>query len=84
MPPRADDHAAMAAQLKQFEAEGLSGSIYTQPTDVETEQNGLMTYDRAVLKIPLQKIRQINATLAPPSEDETKAEAVLGSLPTPK
>lgn len=79
-----DKYAAMAAQLKQFESEGLSGSIYTQPTDVETEQNGLMTYDRAVLKIPLKEIRKINATLVAPSEDENKAEAVLGSLPTPR
>jgi len=32
-------------------ASGLSAAIYTQTTDVETECNGLMTYDRAVTKI---------------------------------
>lgn len=32
---------------------GLSAAIYTQTTDVETEVNGLMTYDRKVLKIPV-------------------------------
>ena len=58
-------YEAMIAQLKKFEAEGLSGSIYTQPFDVETEQNGLLTYDRAMLKMPLDKMRQANATLAP-------------------
>lgn len=30
---------------------GLSAAIYTQTTDVETECNGLLTYDRAVAKI---------------------------------
>ncbi len=30
---------------------GLSAAVYTQTTDVETEVNGLMTYDREVLKI---------------------------------
>jgi len=35
---------------------GLSASIYTQLTDVETETNGLMTYDR----IPKYDVREIN------------------------
>src|SRR5262249_37441650 len=30
---------------------GLSAAIYTQTTDVETESNGLLTYDRAVIKV---------------------------------
>ncbi len=30
---------------------GLSAAIYTQTTDVETECNGLLTYDRAVSKL---------------------------------
>ena len=34
--------------LKSF---GLSAAIYTQTTDVEGEVNGLMTYDREVVKI---------------------------------
>ena len=32
--------------------QGLSAAIYTQTTDVEIEVNGLMTYDRAVVKLP--------------------------------
>jgi hypothetical protein len=31
-------------------ARGLSGSIYTEPTDVENEVNGYYTYDRQVFK----------------------------------
>lgn len=36
---------------------GLSAAIYTQTTDVEIETNGLMTYDRKIIKVPEQKLR---------------------------
>lgn len=39
---------------------GLSASVYTQITDVETETNGLMTYDRAVIKVDTAEARKIN------------------------
>jgi hypothetical protein len=39
---------------------GLSAAVYTQLTDVEVECNGLMTYDRAVLKPDLQRISAVN------------------------
>jgi beta-galactosidase/beta-glucuronidase len=39
---------------------GMSGSVYTQITDVEAEQNGLLTYDRAVVKPDAAKVRAIN------------------------
>jgi len=42
---------------------GLSAVIYTQLTDVETECNGLLTYDRAVLKIKPQIAYGINKNL---------------------
>jgi hypothetical protein len=42
---------------------GLSGSIYTQPYDVEGEVNGLMTYDRRVLKVDAGKVRAANAAV---------------------
>ena len=42
---------------------GLSGCIYTQVSDVEEEINGLVTYDRAVQKIPTERMRAINDTL---------------------
>ena len=35
---------------------GDSAVIYTQITDVEDEINGLMTYDRAVVKMPVREI----------------------------
>ena len=40
--------------------EYLSGSIYTQITDVEGEVNGFWTYDRHVLKMDLDQVKAIN------------------------
>ncbi|GLQ99136.1 glycoside hydrolase family 2 protein [Dyella mobilis] len=39
---------------------GMSGSVYTQITDVEGEHNGLFTYDRKVEKVDESKVRAIN------------------------
>lgn len=39
---------------------GLSAAVYTQTTDVETECNGLLTYDRAVLKIEARDALEAN------------------------
>ena len=33
---------------------GLSALVYTQVSDVEDEINGLMTYDREVVKLPMK------------------------------
>jgi len=52
---------------------GLSAAVYTQTTDVEIEVNGLMTYDREVVKIDMDTLRRINGGYCPPaieSEDE--------------
>jgi hypothetical protein len=40
---------------------GLAAAIYTQITDVETECNGLLTYDRAVIKIPIDRVLAAHA-----------------------
>lgn len=39
---------------------GVSGSVYTQITDVEGEHNGLYTYDRKVEKVDEARVRAIN------------------------
>ena len=49
--------------LPHIRAEGLTAAVYTQITDVEEELNGLMTYDREVLKIPEETLREINKQL---------------------
>jgi hypothetical protein len=45
-------------QLMKYK--GLSVAIYTQTTDVEHEVNGLLTYDRAVEKMELNRIKEAN------------------------
>jgi beta-galactosidase/beta-glucuronidase len=42
---------------------GLSAAIYTQTTDVEIETNGLMTYDRKVIKMDEQRLNRIHQRL---------------------
>jgi hypothetical protein len=37
---------------------GLAAAVYTQTTDVETEANGLMTYDREVIKPDLAVLKK--------------------------
>ncbi|QDU32845.1 Beta-galactosidase [Poriferisphaera corsica] len=50
-------------QLPPLIARGLAAAVYTQLTDVEIEANGLITYDRKVIKIDPQTLTQIHATL---------------------
>ena len=42
---------------------GYSSAVYTQTTDVETEVNGIMTYDREVIKFDENRIREAAETL---------------------
>ena len=46
---------------------GLSATIYTQTTDVETETNGLMTYDRKINKMGVENVYRANNNIIPPS-----------------
>ncbi|MDY4758059.1 MAG: glycoside hydrolase family 2 TIM barrel-domain containing protein [Parabacteroides sp.] len=54
------EYVKYAKQLKDFVKKGFSAAVYTQTTDVEGEVNGLMTYDRKVIKINEAQIRAIN------------------------
>ncbi|MBR0537548.1 MAG: glycoside hydrolase family 2 [Clostridia bacterium] len=42
---------------------GLSALVYTEVSDVEDETNGLLTYDREVVKIPVGTMREINRVI---------------------
>ena len=50
-------------QIIPAAARGLSASVYTQLSDVEDELNGLMTYDRAVVKMDAETMRDLNEAL---------------------
>lgn len=57
----ADTYEEYANELIGFVKKGFSGAIYTQTTDVEGEVNGLMTYDRKVIKLDVDRIKAINS-----------------------
>jgi len=50
---------------------GLSAAVYTQITDIETENNGLLTYDRKVNKMGRETVAQANAVLQTPAEKKS-------------
>lgn len=50
---------------------GLSAAVYTQLTDVETECNGLVTYDREVIKPDIFAISNANRGIFPPPPEIT-------------
>ncbi len=50
---------------------GLSAAVYTQTTDVETEVNGFLTYDRKAVKMDLEKIHQAHQALYEASPGKT-------------
>ena len=54
------EYVRYAEQLAQFVHKGFSAAVYTQTSDVEGEVNGLMTYDRRVLKVNQDFVSKIN------------------------
>src|SRR5262249_23790956 len=60
------------------EQRGLSAAVYTQTTDVETEANGLLTYDRVVVKVDIERVAAVN------KGDLSKVPQVRVVVPTSK
>lgn len=52
-----------ADELLKLVLAGYSAAVYTQTTDVENEVNGLITYDRKIVKVDENKIREANTKL---------------------
>ena len=55
-----DEYEKYADMLYKLIGRGFAAAVYTQTTDVEVEVNGLMTYDRKVMKVEPERIRRIN------------------------
>jgi len=55
---------------------GLCAAVYTQTTDVETEINGLLTYDRAIVKVDIDRVAAVNRG------DFSKAAELIEIIPT--
>ncbi len=57
------EYVKFANELKDMVKRGFSAAVYTQTTDVEGEVNGLMTYDRKVIKINEKAVREANQSV---------------------
>lgn len=57
------EYEAYAGMLKNLMRSGCSAAVYTQTTDVEIEVNGIMTYDREVVKVDEKKFKEINTSV---------------------
>jgi len=59
-----DTYVEYADKLLNLIPRGFSAAVYTQTTDCEVELNGLMTYDREVIKLNEERIREINLKIS--------------------
>jgi hypothetical protein len=70
-----DAYVALIENLRSLIGQGLAAAVYTQTTDVEIEVNGLMTYDRAMIKTDAARIAAATKRLyLPPPIVETIVE----------
>ncbi|MFQ5447616.1 MAG: PA14 domain-containing protein, partial [Saprospiraceae bacterium] len=53
-------------QLFPMVEKGLSAAVYTQLSDIETENNGLVTYDRKMMKMDPSLLSLVHAGYLPP------------------
>ena len=58
-----ENYIAKFEQIVAMKDKGVSAAVYTQTTDVEGEVNGLMTYDREVIKMPPAKLKELHDVL---------------------
>ncbi len=63
---RTNYHALMR-RLHPLIGKGLAAAVYTQTTDVEIEVNGLMTYDREVMKFDIDEMAKWHKALFGPA-----------------
>jgi hypothetical protein len=68
------------AKLRPLVESHLSAAVYTQATDVEIEVNGLMTYDREIIKADEDAVRLANASLFAPLPVQSDAQRVAASV----
>ena len=58
-----DKYVEIANGLLELAKKGAAAGVYTQTTDCEVEVNGLMTYDRKVVKIEEARVKEANDKL---------------------
>ncbi len=79
-----DAYIALINKLRPLTGEqGLSAAVYTQTTDVEVEVNGLMTYDRALVKMNEAAITAANKSVYTPPQPRRSEGTKLVPPATP-
>ena len=58
--------------IPHIKKQGLCGLVYTQVSDVEDETNGLLTYNRQVLKVDVDKVKAMSDRLYRAFEESIK------------
>ncbi len=56
-------YATSIEKLNELRHKGIAAGVYTQTTDVEIEINGLISYDRKVIKIPAKELATMHKVL---------------------
>ncbi|MFD5073734.1 PA14 domain-containing protein [Streptomyces sp. NPDC058371] len=68
-----DDYLARLAEVHQLACKGGNGAVYTQISDVEGELNGLLTYDRKVVKPDVGRLKAAHDALIQDASQPTPA-----------
>ncbi|MDR1371955.1 MAG: beta-galactosidase [Dysgonamonadaceae bacterium] len=58
-----DKYIEYSEMIKNLIKKGVSGTVYTQITDVEDEASGIMTYDRKSVKLDEERLHKINSEI---------------------
>ena len=74
----------LIVELRPLIRQGLSAAIYTQTTDVEGEVNGLVTYDRKVVKLDPTWLAELHAPLYAPVVPAERVELLPTSELKPR
>jgi hypothetical protein len=64
-----DNYRLLMWRLHPLVGKGLSAAVYTQTTDVEVEVNGLLTYDREVIKLDVAETAKLHKALSGPGPE---------------
>ncbi|RZQ63918.1 AbfB domain-containing protein [Amycolatopsis suaedae] len=74
-------YETITAEVARFvQTRGLSGSVYTEPYDLENEVNGFYTYDRRVLKMSEARVRAVNQRVLDAANGTSVNQGELVSL----
>ncbi len=77
----------LVSRLGVLVGQGLAAAVYTQTSDVEIEVNGLLTYDRAVVKLPAaaaqwnRRLYELSDREAPAMSGARMRREPFGQLP---